>query len=107
MPEQPSIEALLAERVAVRVAELVRAELAPIRSAIDAIVASSPPTLIDLAEALRRGLIPSMESGRRWAASGVVPARKLGRKWLLDAAALRPLPPEQIARLAREAREDG
>ncbi|HVX95506.1 MAG TPA: helix-turn-helix domain-containing protein [Polyangia bacterium] len=81
----------------------VARQLAPIYARLDELAAAAPPALVDVEVAAERlGL--SVATVRRQAAAGVLPARRVGRSWRIDLAALRPVKPEQIEQLAREAR---
>jgi hypothetical protein len=104
MAETPSLDTCVRTMVREAIAEEIRAALAPVRTALEALTAASPPALIDLAEAHRRGLITSLASGRRLAASGGIPARRIGKKWMVDVVALKPVTDETVARLAEKAR---
>lgn len=65
-------------------------------------------------ERLPRDLVPAPEYGRRTGLSrssiaraikaGELPVVRVGRRVLIDASAIRPVSPAEIARLAREAR---
>jgi excisionase family DNA binding protein len=98
-----SMDAALERIVAGAVRDALRVELAPLRDQVAALAAAAPPALVDVETAAARlGL--SAATVRRQAAAGELPARRVGRAWRIDLAALRPAQPEEIARLAREAR---
>jgi hypothetical protein len=99
MADPVSVEAIIAERVA----ERVRAELAPVLAALGDLQRRLPPQLGDVAQAsAATGLSPA--SIRRRIKDGSLPTVKVGSRRLVDLAALRPPSPEEIAKLAREAR---
>jgi excisionase family DNA binding protein len=70
---------------------------------LDAIAKRLPADLVAPAEYCRRtGL--STSTVKRAVRSGALPVLRVGRRVLIDAAAARPTLPEDVARLAREAR---
>jgi|SRR6187551_2220046 len=99
MSEVPSVEAIIAERVA----ERVRAEIAPVLAALEDLQRRLPPQLGDVPQACAAtGLSPA--TVRRRIKDGTLPTVLVGRRRLIDLAALRPVSPEHVARLASEAR---
>jgi excisionase family DNA binding protein len=104
MAEAPSLDALVRGVVREAIGDELRVALAPIRAALEALTAASPPALVDVATAAER-LGKSPATVRRMAAAGELPARRVGkRSWRIDLAACRPATAEDVARLAREAR---
>jgi excisionase family DNA binding protein len=84
--------------------EPLRAEVARLTSEVAALrEASSPVTFITMDEAAER-LGISLSTVRRRIRAGEIPARKIGRNVRVDVKALRPLSEDEVARLAREAR---
>ena len=99
MSATPSVEALIAERVV----ERIRAELAPLHAKIELLEKRLPPQLGDVAQVcMATGLSPA--TVRRRIKDGSLPSVLVGKRRLVDLAALRPPSPEEIAKLAREAR---
>jgi hypothetical protein len=83
----------------------IEAQLREVLARLDALAVTSPPALIDLAEAHRLGWITSLATGRRLAKNGEIPAKRVGKRWLIDVAAMKPPTEAEIgARAARAAR---
>lgn len=88
---------------------LLEAHLAPVRSELERLAAAVvelrrtlPPVLVPLREAARR-LGVSYATARRRASAGDWPVRRDGGRILVDL--VRPLTDEDLARMARRARE--
>ncbi len=67
------------------------------------LVAASPPQMLSVAEAAKR-MGTCAATIRRMCAANELAHRRAGRRLLIDASALRPTDPAQIATLARAAR---
>ena len=97
-----SIEAAIADAVAVAVAPLV-SEIRELRATVEALRAASPPKLVSAAELVRLGF-GSPATVRRRIADGTYPAVRHGRSVRVDLAALKPIDPASVAALADAAR---
>jgi hypothetical protein len=81
----------------------LRREVRDLSARLDALSAASPPALVDV-ETYAGRIHVSPATIRRWLVAGTLPGMRAGRKWMVDAAAVRPTRPEEIAELAAEAR---
>ncbi len=97
-----TVEAAIAEAVAVAVAPLV-AEIRALRTAVEALRAASPSRLVTVGELVRLGY-GSPASIRRRIANGTYPCIRHGRSLRVDLAALKPIDPVTVAALADAAR---
>jgi excisionase family DNA binding protein len=79
------------------------AKIARLTTAVEALKAVSPPQFLSIAEAAQR-LGCCQLTVRRQVAAGAIRSRRCGRRILVDASAVRPADPAQIAELARSAR---
>jgi hypothetical protein len=97
-----SIEAAIADAVAVAVAPLV-SEIRELRATVEALRAASPPKLATVTELVRLGF-GSPATVRRRIADGTYPCVRHGRSVRVDLAALKPIDPATVAALADAAR---
>jgi len=98
-----SIDAAIAEALAVAMAPVL-AELRAFRAELAEVRASLPPRFVSLKEAAR-ALSVDPQTVRAMCDRRELVYRRAGRRVLVDAGSLRPPSREQIAELARSARE--
>jgi excisionase family DNA binding protein len=100
------LDAAVRDIVRAELRDVLRSELADVRARLETLAAAAPPALVTVDVAAER-LGKSRSSVRAMCARGDLPARRVGKSWRVDLAALRPTLPEEIAKLAREARAGG
>ena len=98
-----SIDAAIAEAMAAALAPVLE-ELQALRAEVTEVRACLPPRFVSLKDAAKALGIDS-RTILAMAARGEIVTRRAGRRILIDAASLRPPSREQIADLARAARE--
>jgi len=86
-----------------RVLADLQRQVADLTEAVRSMEKHLPSLLVTVGEA-GRVLGYSAASIRRWAVAGAIPAVRLGRSWRVDLSKIRGSDPDEIARLAREAR---
>jgi excisionase family DNA binding protein len=99
-----TIEEAIAAAVAAQVRP-VQVELARVARELADLRRALPPSLVTLQDAASR-LGVSLSTIRRKVAAGEIPSIRVGRSVRLDLGALRPLDVDEVAQLARAARED-